>query len=158
MKYNKRRGFFCKKVKRWEVSLLNRGKARGFWAYCPVFSLLPHRDTGEGEALVGGGRCGRSGPRRRLGVEGKGGGGPAGSIPNRSSARGGLRWPGHCGRRRRRWRPWAGVPEGRRRPRGGGSIGGPRWCPNPPQFGPRVEEKGAPRWPAVVMASGGAAG
>ena len=75
-----------------------------------------HGKTGEEPSGAGGGRFGRPGPRRHLGVEGKGGGGPAGSIPNRSSARGGLRWPGHCGR----WRPWAGVPEGRRRPRGGG--------------------------------------
>ena len=56
MKYNKRRGYFCKKIKRWEVSLLNRGKVRGFWAYCPVFSLPPHWEIGEGEALAGGGR------------------------------------------------------------------------------------------------------
>ena len=104
------------------VSLLNREKARGFWAYCPVFSLLPHRGTEEGKALVGGGRFGRSGPRRRPGVEGKGGEGPAGSISSHSSARGSLRWPSHCGRRRRRWRPWTGIPEGRRRSRGGGGA------------------------------------
>ena len=48
MKYNKRKGFFCKEVKRWEVSLLNRGKARGFWAYCPVLFLPPRWETGEG--------------------------------------------------------------------------------------------------------------
>ena len=101
-----------------------------------------HGKTGEGPSGAGGDRFGRSAPRRRPGVEGKGGGGSAGSIPNRSSARGGLRWPGHCGRWRRRWRPWAGVPEGRRRPRGGESTSGPRWCPNPPQIEPRGSGEG----------------
>ena len=61
MKYNKRRGFFCKKVKRWEVSLLNRGKARGFWAYCPVLFLPSRWETGEGEWLAGGVESGGQG-------------------------------------------------------------------------------------------------
>ena len=61
MKYNKRKGFFCKKVKRWEVSLLNRGKARGFWAYCPVLFLPRARKQGRGPALVGGAKSGGQG-------------------------------------------------------------------------------------------------
>ena len=44
---------------------------------------------------------GRSGPRRRLGVEGKGEGKPAGLIPGRSSGGGGPGRPGRNGGRQR---------------------------------------------------------
>ena len=95
MKYNKRRGFFCKKVKRWEVSLLNRGKARGFWAYCPVLFLPSRRETGEGEVARRRCRIRQPGARGGSGVRGKGSGRPAGPIPGRSS--GGV-VPGRSGR------------------------------------------------------------
>ena len=83
--YNKRRGFFCKKVKRWEVSLLNRGKARGFWAYCPVLFLPSRWETGEGEVARRRCRIRRPGARGGSGVRGKGSGRPAKPIPGRSS-------------------------------------------------------------------------
>ena len=167
LNYNKRRGYFCKKVKRWEVSLLNRGKVRGFWAYCPVFSLLPHRGTEEGKALIGGGRFGRSGPRRRPGVEGRGGRGSAGSIPGRGSDRGGPRWPSHGGRRQRaavvlgRW-PWAMIADGGR---GKAEWGGPGSDSRPhleprrrAEVGRRGRAAAALATPVAVLGSSGRGG
>ena len=61
MKYNKRRGFFCKMVKRRRDSLLNRGKGRGLWAKCPVFFLPRAGKQGRGPALVGGAKSGGPG-------------------------------------------------------------------------------------------------
>ena len=145
MKYNKRRGFFCKKVKRWEVSLLNRGKARGFWAYCPVLFLPSHWEIGEGEVSRRRCRIRRPGARGGSGVRGKGSGRPAGPIPGGSS--GGV-VPGRAGRDGGRRR--AAVASGRC-PRGaavskgrGKSITGPRGCPNLPRFGPRSSGEGSP--------------
>ena len=60
-----------------------------------------HGKTGEGPSGAGGDRFGRSAPRRRPGVEGKGGGGSAGSIPGLTLCRGGAWRPGHGGQQRR---------------------------------------------------------
>ena len=87
LKYNKRRGFFCKMVKRRRDSLLNRGEGRGLWAKCPVFFLPTRWETGE--AAVGRRRRRFRRPRARgwLRSEGKGRGESARSIPGRSSGR-----------------------------------------------------------------------
>ena len=108
-KCNKRRGFFSKMIKRWEVPLLNIGKGRGFWAKWPLSSSSLHGRTGEGPSGAGGDRFGRSAPRRRPGVEGKGGGGSAGLIPGLTLCRGGAWRPGHGGQQ------WRGVSERPRR-------------------------------------------
>ena len=42
------------KGKRWEVSLLNRGKGRGFWANVPPLSFLPSVEQGRGRRVAGG--------------------------------------------------------------------------------------------------------
>ena len=88
MKYNKRRGFFCKMVKRRRDSLLNRGKGRGLWAKCPVFFLPTRWETGEAAMGRRRRRFRRPGARGRLRGEGKRRAGPAGSIPGRSSGGG----------------------------------------------------------------------
>ena len=76
LKYNKRVGLFCKKVKEWEGSLRNNEKGRGFWAKLPFLlpSLSPQNR--------GGGRRAGDGPGPAAwelvdaqGVEGKGEGG-----------------------------------------------------------------------------------
>ena len=69
----------------------------------------PRGRTGEGPSGAGGGRFGRPGPRRRPGVEGKGGGGPAGSIPGLTLGRGGAQRRGDAGWRRRRYRSGAAA-------------------------------------------------
>ena len=55
MKYNKRRGFFCKMVKMRRDSLLNRGKGRGVMGKMPCL-LPPHalgnRGGGRGSAAA----------------------------------------------------------------------------------------------------------
>ena len=60
-------------------------------------------EQGRGVGSAGGGRFGRPGPRRRPGVEGKGGGGPAGLIPGLTLGRGGAQGRGDAGRRRRHY-------------------------------------------------------
>jgi len=145
LKYNKRRGFFCKMVKRWEVSLLNRGKARGFWAYCPVLFLPSRWETGEGEEARRRCQIRRPGARGGSGVRGKGPGRPAEPIPGRGS--GGV-VPGRSGRGggRRRAAVAAGrCPRGAAVSKGRGkSITGPRGCPILPRFGPRGSGEGSP--------------
>ena len=64
-------------------------------------SSSPHGKTGERGRLAGGGKSGGQGLRGWSGVEGKERVGSAGSTPGRNLAQGGLRWPGHSGRRRR---------------------------------------------------------
>jgi len=145
LKYNKRRGFFCKMVKRRRDSLLTRGKGRGLWAKCHVFFLPTRWETGEAAVGRRRRRFRRPGARGGSGVRGKGSGRPAGPIPGRSSGGVVPGRSGHEGGRR-----WAAVALGRR-PRGaavskgrGKSITGPRGCPNLPRFGPRGSGEGSP--------------
>ena len=80
LKYNKREGLFCKKVKEWEGSLRNNEKGRGFWAKLPFLlpSLSPQNR--------GGGRRAGDGPGpaawELVGARGVGekGEGPAGNC------------------------------------------------------------------------------
>ena len=119
-----------------------------------------HGKTGEEPSGAGGGRFGRSGPRRRPGVEGKRGGGSAGSIPGRNSARGVLRWLGHSGRRRRVVAAQDWQSRGRRRSReGGGAPVGLRGAQAYLDSGRGAVERGLPggrRSGAAAMANGGA--
>ena len=81
------------KGKRWEVSLLNRGKGRGFWANVPPLSFLPTVEQGRGAARrrrPDSGALGLGGGRDR-GAKEEGGVGarsPAAARPE--AARGGL--------------------------------------------------------------------
>ena len=59
------------KGKRWEVSLLIRGKGRGFWANVPPSLLPPDRRTGEGRRRVAGGPIRALWATAAAGIEGE---------------------------------------------------------------------------------------
>ena len=93
---NKRKGFFCKRLREWKGSLKNRGKGRGFLANVPSFFLLT-RTTEEGVLGAGGGPRRRPRARRRPGSGGKEGGRPVGSIPPSISGKEACRDGSHGG-------------------------------------------------------------
>jgi hypothetical protein len=86
----------------------------------------------------------RPGARGRLQGEGKGRGGPAGSIPDHSSGEGGPGWPGLDDRRQRAMVASDRCPSGAAMVKERGrSTSGPRGCQSLPLFGPRGRGKGS---------------
>ena len=138
---------------------MNRGKGRGLKVKPHVLFFPPDAEHGRGKGFAGGGPIGSSGRGCGLRARGKEGVRREDSIPRSGSTRGGPGWPSHGGRRQ--WaamelgrRPWAMVADGERE----GASGGRRGAVPYLDSGRGVVGRELPRWPAVAMASGGAAG
>jgi len=111
----------------------------------PPSSSSLHGKQRRSRAAPAAARFGRSGPRRRLGVEGKGGGEPAGLIPGRSSGGGGPGRPGRNGVRQRAagLRASASGEGAVAIKERGRSIREPWGCHSLPRFGPRSSGEGS---------------